>query len=145
MPVESPEPGEGDRGTGGMASPRRRPRVVVVNDARAVLDLYSDMLEEVGYDTVLLATEAIETDRIRDASPDAVVLDLDVGLQAEYGIEMAKDLRSDPSYAHTPIVVVTAHEDALDGARQALSDIDVAVLLKPFTTDELTALLRPDV
>ncbi|MDQ2674972.1 MAG: hypothetical protein M3Y40_09990 [Chloroflexota bacterium] len=72
--------------------PGRRPRVVVVNDAAAVLELYRDMLEELDCEPVVLATEAIETAKITAADPDAVVLDLEVGLQAEYGVAMAKEL-----------------------------------------------------
>jgi CheY-like chemotaxis protein len=112
-------------------------RVVIVNDAPAVLALYRDMLEELEYQAVLLETEGIETERIAQADPDAVVLDLEVGLQADYGVEMAKALRADDRYAAIPIVVATANADALDGARQTLRDIGVPVLLKPFSVEDL--------
>ena len=124
---------------------RRPRRVVVVNDARPMLDLYRHMLEELGYEAVLLITEAIETDRIRAAAPDAVILDLEVGLQTEYGVAMAKELRSDRQYGRLPIVVATASADGLDGARQTLEDIGVPILLKPFTADTLGRLLEPAV
>jgi CheY-like chemotaxis protein len=119
-------------------------RVVVVNDAQSVLELYGDMLEELDYDPVVLSTVAIETDRIREAQPDAVVLDLTVGLQTEYGLQMAQELRSDERYAAIPIVVATADASALDGARQMLGEIDVPVLLKPFTIEDLAAVLKSD-
>jgi CheY-like chemotaxis protein len=119
-----------------------RKRVAVINDARSVLELYRDMLDELGYEAALLATEAVETDRIREAAPDAVILDLEVGLQMEYGVEMAKELRADAQYAAIPIVVATARAEALDGAGQTLRDIGVPVLLKPFTIDQLGAALE---
>jgi chemosensory pili system protein ChpA (sensor histidine kinase/response regulator) len=112
-------------------------RVVIVNDAPAVLALYRDMLQELEYQAVLLETEGIETERIAEADPDAVVLDLEVGLQADYGVEMAKALRADDRYAAIPIVVATANANALDGARQTLRDIGVPVLLKPFSVEDL--------
>ena len=127
--------------TGKLAS---RPRVVIVNDAPAVLALYRDMLAELNYEPVVMATEAIETAKIRAAEPDAVVLDLTVGLQAEYGVEMAKELRADTRYAAIPIVVATANADALDGARAVLEEIGVPILLKPFTVEELDASLAAD-
>jgi CheY-like chemotaxis protein len=120
-----------------VASARRRARVVVVNDAPAVLELYRDMLAELGHEPVVMSTEAIETAKIRAADPDAVVLDLEVGLQAEYGVEMAKQLRADERYAAIPIVVATANAEALDGTRPLLDEIDVPILLKPFTVEEL--------
>ena len=119
-------------------------RVVVVNDAPAVLALYRDMLEELRFEPVMMSTEAIETDRIREANPDAVLLDLTVGLQAEYGVEMAKELRADERYASIPIVVATANADALDGSRQTLEEIGVPILLKPFTVEELGTSLAAD-
>ena len=126
----------------GGASARRR--VVVVNDAPAVLALYRDMLEELNYEPVMMATEAIETERIRQANPDAVLLDLTVGLQAEYGVEMAKEIRADERYAAIPIVVATANADALDGSRQTLDEIGVPILLKPFSVEELGTSLSAD-
>jgi DNA-binding response OmpR family regulator len=118
---------------------------VVVNDASAVLALYRDMLDELHFEAVVMATEAIETGRIRAADPDAVILDLTVGLQTEYGVEMAQALRADDRYSAIPIVVATANADALDGARELLHEIGVPILLKPFTLEELEASLSsPD-
>jgi two-component system, OmpR family, phosphate regulon response regulator PhoB len=131
-------------GSNGHDEASARRRVVVVNDAPAVLALYRDMLEELNFEPVMMATEAIETERIRQAKPDAVLLDLTVGLQAEYGVEMAKELRADERYAAIPIVVATANADALDGSRQALDEIGVPILLKPFTVEELGTSLAAD-
>jgi len=119
-----------------------RRRVVVVNDDQAILDLYRDMLEELEYEPVTMVTYAIETDRIRAAAPDAVILDLEVGEQAHYGVDMARQLREDQRLAAIPIVVCTANADALNGERSTLEELDVPVLLKPFTTDEIDAALQ---
>ena len=119
-----------------------RRRVVVVNDDQAILDLYRAMLEELDYQPVTMVTYAIETERIRAAEPDAVILDLEVGVQASYGVDMARQLREDARLASIPIVLCTANADALDGERRALQAIGVPVLLKPFTFDEIDAALR---
>ena len=84
-----------------------------------------------------------ETERIARTRPDAVVLDLEVGLQADYGIMMAQELRRDERYASIPIVVAP-HAEALDGATATLRQIGVPILLKPFTFDEFHASLEPD-
>jgi two-component system response regulator VicR len=120
-----------------------RQRVVVVNDEPAILELYRDMLAELDYETVGLETTGVETDRIRAFEPDAVVLDLEVGLQASYGIDMARQLREEQRYRNIPIVVATARADALDGARRHLRDLGVPVLLKPFTIEQISEALRP--
>ena len=121
------------------ASPRRR--IVVINDDHAVLELYRDILEELHLDPVVMATEGVETDRIREANPDAVILDLNVGEQADYGLRMAEELRADSEYAAIPIMVCTANANALDGTRAQLKRIGVPIVLKPFDVNELDALL----
>ena len=119
--------------------PRRR--AVVVTDEPAVLALYRDMLEELDLEPVTLVTHAVETERIRDARPDVVILDLEVRDQASYGVEMARQLREDPMYATIPIVVATAKADALHGERENLRKLGVPVLLKPFTLEEIGSLI----
>jgi two-component system response regulator VicR len=125
-------------------SPRRK-RVVVVNDDPGVLDMYRDLLRELDYEPVALDTTGIETERIRAHDPDAVILDLQVGAESDYGIATAVQLRSDARLANTPIVVCTANADALDGSRKQLEDIGVPMLLKPFSIATLEEILRSPV
>ena len=125
-------------------TPLRRRRVVVVNDDSGVLDLYRDLLRELNYDPVGLTTTAVETERIRAHNPDAVILDLEVGVQARYGVAMAQQLRSDARLATIPIVVCTGNADAYDGERQTLGEIGVPMLLKPFDMETIReALSQP--
>lgn len=120
----------------------KRQRVVVVNDDPGVLDLYRDMLRELNYDPVAMITTGIATEQIRAHQPDAVILDLQVGEQAEYGLAMAIQLRSDSRMATIPIVICTANAEALDGHRQTMRDIGVPMVLKPIDMDTLSELLR---
>jgi CheY-like chemotaxis protein len=120
-----------------MNLPPKGARVVVVNDAPAILDLYREMLEELKYVVVVMTTDAVETQKIRQADPDAVVLDMEVGLQPRYGVQMAQELRSDSRYRSMPIVVATANAGALDGARGTLEALRVPLLIQPFTVEQL--------
>jgi CheY-like chemotaxis protein len=118
---------------------------VVVNDDPGILDMYRDLLRELDYEPVAFATTGIETERIRAHDPDAVILDLQVGEEAHYGIATAVQLRSDARLANIPIVVCTANAEALDGARQQLRDIGVPILLKPFSIKAIEDVLSaPD-
>jgi two-component system, OmpR family, response regulator VicR len=122
-----------------------RRRVVVVNDDPAILDLYRDVLHELDYEPVALATKGIESDQIRAHDPDAVILDLQVGEEGEYGIAMAIQLRSDARLANIPILVCTADRVALDGARRRLKDIGVPALLKPVSIEAIDEVLSTPV
>jgi two-component system, OmpR family, response regulator VicR len=118
-----------------------RRRVVVVNDDPGVLDLYRDMLRELDFEPVAMATTGIETEQIRAHEPDAVILDLQVGDEADYGVAMAVQLREDERLAAIPIIVCTANAEALDGKRRTLGDIGVPMLLKPIDIETLDTLL----
>jgi CheY-like chemotaxis protein len=122
-----------------------RRRVVVVNDDQAILDLYRDLLSELDYDPVGLATTGIESEKIRAHDPDAVILDLQVGEEGEYGIAMAIQLRSDARLANIPIVVCTGNADALAEARKRLRDFDVPTLLKPVSIETIEVVLSSPV
>ena len=87
--------------------------MVVVNDDQGVLDMYRDLLRELDYEPVALATTGIQTEQIRAHDPDAVILDLQVGEEGEYGIDTAVQLRSDARLANIPIVVCTASAEAM--------------------------------
>lgn len=115
--------------------------MVVVNDDQGVLDMYRDLLRELDYEPVALATTGIQTEQIRAHDPDAVILDLQVGEESEYGIAMAVQLRNDARLANIPIVVCTASAEALDGARRQLHDIGVPALLKPISIEALEEIL----
>ena len=124
---------------------RRPRRVVVVNDDQGVLDMYRDLLRELDYEPVALATTGIQSEQIRAHDPDAVILDLQVGEEGEYGIATAVQLRSDARLANIPIVVCTANAEALDGARRQLRDLGVPMLLKPVSIETIDEVLSSPV
>ena len=128
---------------GAVTSTRRR--VVVVNDDQGVLDMYRDMLRELDYEPVAMATTGIVTEQIRAYEPDAVILDLQVGDEAGYGVSMAVQLRGDSRLAAIPIIVCTGNAAAIDGQHLMLRDIGVPMLLKPMTIETLGNLLSAPV
>ena len=129
----------------GQESSSARRRAVVVNDDPAILDLYRDVLHELDYESVTLSTTGIESEQIRAHEPDAVILDLQVGEEGEYGIAMAIQLRSDNRLANIPIVVCTGNADALDEARKRLRDFGVPTLLKPVSIETIAEVLSTPV
>jgi|SRR5688572_27268744 len=129
----------------GQESSSARRRAVVVNDDPAILDLYRDVLHELDYESVTLSTTGIESEQIRAHEPDAVILDLQVGAEGEYGIAMAIQLRNDARLANIPIMVCTADVNALDGVRKQLQDIGVPALLKPVSIETIEEVLSTPV
>jgi CheY-like chemotaxis protein len=94
-------------------------------DARLLLSLW---LKGHGYETVYAADslEAITT--ARRARPDAILLDL--GLPGSSGFLVLDRLKTIPSLASIPVIIVSAEEPAVAQAR-ALAAGAVAFLQKP--------------
>src|SRR3954465_9906657 len=114
-----------------------RPRVLVVDDDRAVRESLRRSLEFNGYDVALAADGADALAGIAHSAPDAVVMD--VMMPRLDGIEATKALRSAGN--DLPILVLTARDsvgDRVEGLDAGADDY----LAKPFALEELLARLR---
>jgi class 3 adenylate cyclase len=91
---------------------RTPPRILVVDDMAANVHILQLRLAAQGYE-VLTATDgeaALAT--ARKALPDLILLD--VMMPKVDGLEVCRQLRSDPSFPFTPIIMVTAKADPKD-------------------------------
>jgi two-component system, OmpR family, response regulator MprA len=120
-----------------VSTPLPKPRVLVVDDDKAVRESLRRSLEFNGYD-VHLATDGAEAlAGIAGVSPDVVVMD--VMMPRLDGLETTKALRSAGN--DVPIIVLTARDavgDRVDGLDAGADDY----LTKPFALQELLARLR---
>jgi two-component system response regulator MprA len=118
--------------------PETRPRVLVVDDDRAVRESLRRSLEFNGYDVSLAADGAEALAGLSaGASPDVVVMD--VMMPRLDGIETTKALRK--AGHDVPILVLTARDavgDRVEGLDAGADDY----LTKPFALQELLARLR---
>ena len=117
--------------------PQHRPRVLVVDDDRAVRESLRRSLEFNGYDVALAADGADALAGIARSAPDAVVMD--VMMPRLDGIEATKALRSAGN--DLPILVLTARDtvgDRVEGLDAGATDY----ITKPFSTHILLARLR---
>ncbi|GAA4123651.1 response regulator transcription factor [Nocardioides fonticola] len=114
-----------------------RPRVLVVDDDRAVRESLRRSLEFNGYDVSLAADGAEALAGIGTTHPDVVVMD--VMMPRLDGIETTKALRK--AGHDVPILVLTARDavgDRVEGLDAGADDY----LTKPFALQELLARLR---
>ncbi len=120
-----------------MTSAPPKPRVLVVDDDRAVRESLRRSLEFNGYEVTLAADGAEALAGIAAAAPDAVVMD--VMMPRLDGIEATKALRSAGN--DVPILVLTARDavgDRVEGLDAGADDY----LTKPFALQELLARIR---
>src|SRR3954466_7256592 len=113
------------------------PRVLVVDDDRAVRESLRRSLEFNGYAVTLASDGAEALASIAGRSPDALVID--VMMPRLDGIETTRALRTAGN--DLPILVLTARDsvgDRIEGLDAGADDY----LTKPFALDELLARLR---
>ncbi|SEB85244.1 two-component system, OmpR family, response regulator MprA [Nocardioides exalbidus] len=114
-----------------------KPRVLVVDDDRAVRDSLRRSLEFNGYEVVLAADGAEGLVAVGSHHPDVVVID--VMMPRLDGIETTRALRAAGN--DVPILVLTARDavgDRVEGLDAGADDY----LTKPFALEELLARLR---
>jgi twitching motility two-component system response regulator PilH len=113
------------------------PRILVVDDTPALLDLIRKCLEEEGYHvrTCLESRNAVQM--AREDPPDVIMLD--VVMPEVSGWEVLASLRTDPAFARTPVIVCTAYVAEAMGRLAELKGPDqhLGLLPKPFELEEL--------
>jgi two-component system response regulator MprA len=112
-------------------------RILVVDDERAVRAALERALGLEHYDVDLAADGLEALDRIAQAPPDAVVLD--VGMPGLDGLEVCRRMRA--AGDRTPVLMLTAR-DAVDDRVEGLDAGADDYLVKPFALRELQARLR---
>jgi signal transduction histidine kinase/CheY-like chemotaxis protein len=101
-------------------------RILVVDDEASARDLLAGMLAPAGYDVVLAADGREGLARAREARPDVILLDLMMpGLS---GFDVVSELKSQPTTAEIPILIVTAKE--VTPEERALLNGHVAAILQ---------------
>jgi len=112
------------------------PRILVVDDEPAVLDLLAYNLRRANYDVVTAATGRQALDLARQCSPDLILLDL--MLPEVDGLDVCRELRRT---SQVPVIMVTARGEEIDrvvGLELGADDY----IVKPFGMRELVARVR---
>jgi two-component system OmpR family response regulator len=92
-----------------------------------------------GYAFVEAADGVESLELARGLRPDLVLLDL--MMPGQSGVEVLRELRSDPALEQTPVIVVSAFSTDADKASAFAAGAD-RFLEKPFEPDELAAMVE---
>ena len=114
-------------------------RILVVDDDRDIVRLVSSYLEKAGYEVVTANDGETALHVLRRDQPQLVILDL--MLPDRDGWDVARLIRSDPSLAATPIIMLTARvedNDKIIGLEIGADDY----ITKPFNPREVVARVR---
>jgi CheY-like chemotaxis protein len=115
------------------------PLILVVEDDRADESRFLQILAEAGYRTRVVRDGVTTLRAVREARPDAVLLDLNI--PDVDGLEVARRLRADAFTRHIPVVAVTAYQQRY--ARDVAASLGCrGYFTKPCDPGELQAALR---
>ncbi len=117
-------------------APRKRAKVLVVDDEAIMRELLRLHLTSNGYD-VLLAEDAVAAGHlvVRE-TPDLILVDVEMPYMNGY--EFVAALKSDPATRHIPVVFLTTLDSVAEEARKLGA---AAYLNKPVMADRLLEVL----
>ena len=115
-------------------------RILVVDDRANLLALLRMILEDEQYQVSVLQEGRDAVARIRENTPDLVILDLK--LADANGLDILESLRAQTSTADIPVIVYTAAVMEAEAVSNLISGnparyTNVSVLQKPFDLDAL--------
>ena len=117
-----------------MGRPKRRLRILLVDDNESIRDALSDLLTDEGHAVVAVAG-AIEALGNLGAAPDLIITDLMMpGID---GAAFLATVRERPLWKEVPaLLITTCRRSEAEGALLAVG-VAAAVLQKPFSFEEL--------
>jgi two-component system alkaline phosphatase synthesis response regulator PhoP len=113
--------------------------ILAVDDEEDVLELLRYNLQKNGYDVVTASSGEQALKKANSASPSLVLLDL--MLPGIDGLEVCKQLKSNPKTEHIPVIMLTAkgeESDVVVGLEVGADDY----ITKPFSPKVLVARIR---
>ena len=114
----------------------RKPRVIVIDDSRAMRSILRKNLMEVGCEVIAEAVHGADgLARLRELGPADLAL-VDWNMPEMNGFEFLCAVRGDHAFNSMRVVMVTS-ETELDQMTRALSAGADEYLMKPFTLDAL--------
>jgi DNA-binding response OmpR family regulator len=111
-------------------------RILIVEDDRDIAELMRHYLARAGHSAEILLTGRDVLARIEEQPPDLLILDL--MLPGADGLEICRAIRSAPTAARLPIIMVTARaeeSERINGLETGADDY----VTKPFSPKELVA------
>ena len=114
-------------------------KVLVVDDDPEIVTFLSTLLELEGIESCVATSAAAALEQLQQGPPDLVLLD--IAMPDRDGIDLCKELKSDPRTAEVPVFVVSARPGK-DVVERALAAGAEEFIRKPFENAELISRIR---
>ena len=114
-------------------------RIMVVEDDEGASTFIAEVLKMEGYEAIVVNDSSKAMDTAHATLPQCILLDL--MMPPPDGFKLCKMLRADPSFRHTPILIVTALDNT-DSKIVAIGAGANDYLVKPFGIEDLTSRVK---
>jgi CheY-like chemotaxis protein/signal transduction histidine kinase/CHASE3 domain sensor protein len=111
------------------------PLVVIVEDDKNFANILQDYARDHGYKSIMVYEGMRAVEIIKEAKPDAVILD--IMLPGKDGWQILKELKADEAIMHIPVHLMSAGEAAANRVRKEGA---ISFLKKPISTETLDKL-----
>ncbi|MFH1305423.1 MAG: response regulator [Candidatus Omnitrophota bacterium] len=112
-----------------MATEKKAPKILVVDDEEDILKIVVFRLQTAGYQTVTAADGGSALFCVKEERPDLILLDIRMPIMS--GFDVCKQLKSDDEFKNIPIIFLTASNAATVAAKTKQFGAD-DYLVKPF-------------
>jgi diguanylate cyclase (GGDEF)-like protein len=126
-----------------MNVPHKRHRVLMVEDSKSSLEVYSHRLERRGY--IVATAESADQARAEIAKMVPDIILLDVFMPRVSGFELLQELRKSPITTRVPVILISAlsgTENIVAGLELGANDYVTKPIVMPILTARMEALLR---
>ncbi len=115
------------------------PKVLIVDDEAANLELAEALIAEEGYEPILASDGEIALQKVQEFRPDIVMMD--IVMPKVNGIEACRKIKTNPLTYAIPVIIVTALNSTDDKIKAIKAGAD-DFISKPFDRLELSARLK---
>lgn len=115
------------------------PRVLICDNEEVLRTLVRDALAIGGYDIVEARDGDESVQAARSCEPDLIVLDM--MMPGRTGLEVLSELRGEPRFAETPVIMLTARAQAADREAALAAGVN-RFLPKPFSPLALASVVE---
>ncbi len=116
-------------------------RVMVIDDAQEILDLFQSLLAEEGHEVLLTAFGPADLHEVRKTMPDLLILDFPIGDEG-HGWQLVQKLKMTRETAMIPLIICSGAVRLLRDLEGWLGEKGIGTVLKPFDTDDLLLTVR---
>lgn len=115
--------------------------IVVVDDNVTFREMIAEVLAEGGHTVVAEERVAPALIRLHLRRPDLVIVDMWME-HPDSGLRLARTLHDDPATRGIPMIICSAHADAIKAFKRELDGLGCVFISKPFDIDRLLAVVQ---